>query len=180
MELLMVIGIILLLIGLLIPAISIAQTQAKRAKCLAFINEIKAGCDIYRNLMGTYPDDPVIAQVFTGGATPPAPVAVTTITAAQWLQVSQELLSMLQRVDRERFATMTALNDPWGQTLRYRPSQYYPYSQTPGTSPTTNLPYVIDSQNPPNPDSFQMWSCAQNLRDEEGQVGTDDIVSWSR
>jgi prepilin-type N-terminal cleavage/methylation domain-containing protein len=179
MELLMVIGIILLLIGLLIPAISIAQTQAKRAKCLALIKNVETACDLYRNLNGAVPDSLEMNTIFFGGTSPPAAVAVTSITPAQWSTVANELLLRLQTADNQDFGRVTVLNDPWGQVLRYRPCQYYPFSQTPPTSPTSGQPILIDGTTPPNPDTFQIWSCAQNLRDDEGQTGTDDLVNWS-
>jgi len=177
-ELLIVVGLIVLLMGLLIPAVSIAKTQAQRAKTTSLIQTIAASCDIYRNLNGTYPDDPTISEILMGTGSPATGNAATVPTAAQWITIAGQLLYHLQTVDREHFSTMTALNDSWGNPLRYRPSQYYPYSQTPGTNITTGTPILIDSANPPHPDTFQLWSIGQNLKDEQGQSGTDDITNW--
>lgn len=177
-ELLIVVGLIVLLMGLLIPAVSIARTQAQRAKTSTLINMIAGACDIYRNLNGTYPDDPTISEILMGTGSPPTGNPATLPTAAQWTTVAGQLLIHLQTVDREHFSTMTALNDSWGDPLRYRPSQYYPYSQSPGLNITTNTPILIDSANPPHPDTFQLWSIGQNMKDEQGQAGTDDITNW--
>jgi len=177
-ELLIVVGIIILLMGLLIPAVGIVKNDALRAKTSTLISTIAGACDLYRNLNGTYPDDTVIDGILMVPGTPPVANPVTTPTAAQWSSIATELLLHLQTVDREHFSTLTALNDSWGNPLRYRPSQYYPYSQTPGTNATTNTPILIDSANPPHPDTYQLWSIGQNMKDEQGQAGTDDITNW--
>jgi len=177
-ELLIVVGLIVLLMGLLIPAVSIARTQAQRAKTTTLINMIVGACDLYRNLNGTYPDDAKINSILMGTGTPPTGNPSTTPTATDWGNVDAELLYLLQSVDREHFSTMSALNDSWGNPLRYRASQYYPYSQNPGLNITTGTAIIIDSANPPHPDTFQLWSIGQNQKDEQGQPGTDDITNW--
>ena len=75
-ELLTVIAIIALLIGILIPSLSAARTQAKVSATKALFKAIDAGCEMFRVEFGRYPqsrgDNP-----FESSAVP--------LTGAQWL-----------------------------------------------------------------------------------------------
>src|SRR5574337_943431 len=103
-ELLVVIGIILLLLGLLLPALSIVKRHAVRTKCITLIHQVDAACDIYRNLNGAYPDTPAnwtaattMKDLFTGGAG----LKPADDSSLDWETVSQMLLSALRAVDRD-------------------------------------------------------------------------------
>ncbi len=167
MELLVVIGIIMVLLGMLFPAIRLIQVQAQKAKCKTLIMQVVAACDHYRNLNGAHPDSPTMKSVFMPGATP---VAATTLTTTQWETVATELVTRLRSVDREHFGS--PLEDPWKKVLRYRPVQYYPY--------TAGATEIIDADPPRNPDSFQVWSTGPNLKDEFGKDSSDDIGNWTK
>ncbi len=54
-ELLVVISIIILLVGILIPAINAAMKEATLAKGRAYISALSAGCDKFKNDHRTYP-----------------------------------------------------------------------------------------------------------------------------
>jgi prepilin-type N-terminal cleavage/methylation domain-containing protein len=166
MELLVVIGIIMVLLGMLFPAISIIKKQAMKTKCKTLIFEVVAACDLYRNLSGAHPDSAIMQTTFMSGTTPKA---ATAINASDWSTVTGELVTRLRSVNRDRFAGN--LEDPWHNPLRYRPVQYYPYT---GAIP------VIDSATPPNADSFQLWSIGPNEKDEYGADASDDIPNWTK
>lgn len=166
-ELLIVIAIIMILLGLLFPVIGMIRTQSFRAKALSQLQTIRAACDQYRNLNGAFPDSVVMQGVFLPGGTGTTPVQWAAITPANWGTIATELVSRLQTIDRDNFAPgspISTMLDPWKNVYRYRPNQYYPYAQPPCVP--------IDSTNPPNADSVQLWSCAQNTRDDAGQSGS--------
>ncbi|MFO0972116.1 MAG: type II secretion system protein [Phycisphaerae bacterium] len=54
-EMLTVIAIITLLIGILVPSLSAARDQARKAAVKAQMNAITAGCEMFRNDEGEYP-----------------------------------------------------------------------------------------------------------------------------
>jgi prepilin-type N-terminal cleavage/methylation domain-containing protein len=179
-ELLVVIGIIMVLMGLLFPALSMIRRQAQKTKCLTLIHQVDAACDIYRNLNGAYPDTPLawtqsskMSTILTDGATPPTPWLVTDTTnlpEAKWSTVADMLLTALRAVDRDHFGSATALVDPWKQPLHYRPVQYYPYK--------AGAAKKVDQDPPPHPDSYQLWSSGYNEQDDYGEDGTDDVTNW--
>jgi prepilin-type N-terminal cleavage/methylation domain-containing protein len=166
-ELLIVIGIIMILLGLLFPAFLMIKKQAMKAKCMTLIHQIDAACDSYRTLNGAYPDSATIKSQFPLAAGKPPAV---TATAIGWSTVASELLARLQTVDRDHFATMGQLVDPWKKTLRYRPVQYYPFDAT--------YAKKVDKDPPPHPDSYQLWSTGPDETDQFGEDNSDDITNW--
>ncbi|HAT09808.1 MAG TPA: hypothetical protein DCS97_04295 [Planctomycetes bacterium] len=56
MELLVVVGIILVLMGLLVPAVGMARRASQRAKTVATIGQVAAAIDQYRSLNAVYPE----------------------------------------------------------------------------------------------------------------------------
>jgi type II secretory pathway pseudopilin PulG len=173
MELVIVIGIIMLLMGLLFPAFNMVRRQAQKAKCRTLIHQVEAACDHYRNLNGTYPDSAVIASKFPlSGGPPPTPPLVSAVAEPDWAIIADELLQRLKTVDRDNFAAMAALNDPWGKPLHYRPTQYYPFLAT--------AAHEVDKDPPPHPDSFQLWSIGVDEQDGYGDATSDDISNWSK
>jgi prepilin-type N-terminal cleavage/methylation domain-containing protein len=86
-ELLTVVAIISLLIGILLPSLSRARDQAKKAKILAMLRSIEQALEMFHNDFGQYPDsklrdDPIVTWPTIGGIVPPdgAP-----LSGAHWL-----------------------------------------------------------------------------------------------
>jgi type II secretory pathway pseudopilin PulG len=182
MELLIVIGIIMLLMGLLFPAIFMIKKQSMRTKCIALIHQVDAACDIYRNLNGAYPDTPqgwtqsstMFSTFMTGSGSTATAKQATVPSESDWGTVADMLLTALRTVDRDHFGTIASLVDPWKQPLHYRPVQFYPYLPA-ASNPTAKK---IDLDPPPHPDTYQLWSCGYNEKDEFGEDGTDDVTNW--
>lgn len=77
-EMLTVIAIITLLIGILVPSLSAARDQAKKAAVKAQLNAISAGCEMFRNDEGEYPK----SNAYTFG--PYAQPAAQDTAALNW------------------------------------------------------------------------------------------------
>ena len=200
-ELIMVISIIAVLAGLLIPIITIAKTASKNAKCTAQLGAIKASLSLYKDANGFYPekdfnsvfDNPSPRNadekyLIVGKRTPPggpSPGPTDKISNAGWESAANLLWQALQSVDRGNYRTVDTLRDPFtgGGTkshfIRYRPAKYYPLRPT---GPTTADLFLIDTEDPPNPDSFQLWSAGVDGKDQFGErdnnVKNDDITNW--
>ena len=200
-ELIMVISIIAVLAGLLIPIISIARTAAKNAKCSSQLGTISASLSLYKNANGFYPEkdfDTVFLNprptnanekyLIVGKKTPPGsppPSPPDKINNAGWESAANLLWQAFQSVDRDNYRTVDALRDPFtgGGTkshfIRYRPAKCYPLRPTGAT--TADL-FLIDTEDPPNPDSFQLWSAGVDGKDQFGErdnnVKNDDITNW--
>jgi prepilin-type N-terminal cleavage/methylation domain-containing protein len=210
LELLVVISIIAALAALLVPIIGIARKAAKDAKCATLMGQVGAALNLYKSANGAFPEqlwstlasDP-FASAFGVTSTGSTPVAVTTITEATWRSVNMTLKTQLQTVDPDTFRNTPSnpnlatpdpsdpgnyIVDPYGTrnlfaVIRYRPARYYPFTGTvSGTNPT------IDTANPPNPNSYQLWSCGWDGKDEFGQLlwtingmtlKGDDVINWS-
>jgi prepilin-type N-terminal cleavage/methylation domain-containing protein len=187
-ELLIVMMIIVILMGLLFPAIHMIRERAKVAKTLTLVQKIQSACEMYRNNSGGYPDSKGIADVLCPGLTaweatplphttaPPSPLKISDPALAAdtpWTTIDAELLTFLQKVGRDDFTTITVLADAWNHPLRYRPARYYPWLQG---APKP----VVDSDKPPQPDSYQLWSTGSNEKDEFGEPDGDDVTGWSK
>jgi prepilin-type N-terminal cleavage/methylation domain-containing protein len=209
LELLVVISIIAGLAALLVPIISIARNAARTAKCKTLMAQISAALDTYKNASGSYPEqtwatlasDP-FASAFGMTSTGGTPVSVLTINETSWRTVNYTLKGLLQTVDPDTFRNTPSnpngavdltdpgyyIVDPYGnrqqfKVFRYRPARYYPFTGTPsGSNPT------IDTANPPNPNSYQLWSCGPDGKDEFGEkvwsangqtLKGDDLTNWS-
>lgn len=155
-ELLVVIGVIVVLMGLLIPAVSIAKGKAKTTKTVGLLSQIQAACSAYKNENGFYPE---------------ARMDQTT-----WATNAAELLDQLRSVSREDFRE--PLKDAWGQLVHYRPAKHFPFD-------ATKTPGLIDSAEPPGADSYQLWSRGKNTRDDVSSATDpkdlgDDVVTWKK
>lgn len=201
-ELLVVISIIAVLMGLLIPIIGMARKRARAAKCQALIAQVQSACELYRNANGCYPEsndddqdgnpnepedqDRILTfrtnDIFGDGATPPGFKDFSAMTEPMWEAASRILSKQLQTVDRDHFDG-NEIRDPFGDggpgmVLRYRPASCYPYT---AGAVTTTPPYThprIDSDNPPMPDSYQLWSAGPNGKDDAGEG--DDLTNWAK
>jgi len=183
-ELLVVIAVIVILMGMLFPAISIVKGHAKKAKVRALISQVAGGLEAFRNVNSIYPEstskktpvntsDPFLDAFATGSGSSMTVIPASAVTLANWDKVNTELVEHLESVTREPFPSQsmvgTNLVDGWGKPLRYRPARFYPFI---GTSP------LIDSDKPPRPDGYQLWSVGPNGNDEFG--AGDDLTEWAR
>ena len=182
MELLIVIGIIMLLMGLLFPVFNMIKRQAQKVKCRTLIHQIDAACDHYKLQNGSYPDTPAnwtgatMASILA--PTPATPKTADVLNDADWTSVANILLASLSRVDRDIFGIMTKLNDPWGHAIHYRPVQYYPYKPAPAIPSVPPNPAIIDTDKCPRPDSYQVWSIGVDEVDQFADPTSDDIPNW--
>lgn len=76
-ELLTVVAIIMLLIGILIPALSAARTQAKNAATRGVVKSVESGCEMFHGEFEKYPQ--------SRGYNPFEDDGSTLLTGAQWL-----------------------------------------------------------------------------------------------
>ena len=155
-ELLVVIGVIVTLMGLLIPAVSYAKEKAKRTKTVNLLSQIQAACSAYKNENGIYPE---------------ARMDQTT-----WAANAAELLDQLRTGNREDFRE--PLKDAWGQLVHYRPAKDFPFDPSKAAG-------LIDSAEPPGADSYQLWSRGKNQRDDVSPATDpkdlgDDVVTWKK
>ncbi len=196
-ELLVVITVIAILAGLLIPLISIALQKAREAKCQAKIANISAAINKYRDANGVVPDR-INANAFAGSTSIQAanlPVVgqgyqdifgtgamlqtVDQLSEGDWENIGRNIVAQLGTVDRDNFKTLDDFRDPFGagiksKVFRYRPARFYSLKITNGTDPLT----YPDWDDPPNPDTFQLWSVGANGKDEFGSG--DDLPNWKK
>jgi prepilin-type N-terminal cleavage/methylation domain-containing protein len=166
-ELLVVMGIMAVLMGLLIPAISLVRRQAKITKAKEQIEQIRASCSLYRDANGVYPswDPSTSAWMTADGATN-----------------SEGLRQALATVAPDLFRTATSMNDPWQNKIRYRPARVYEFD----AGKNTTKPIAGDDPAkgvPPNIESYQVWSTGPDGQDQIGDDNAgdgDDIPNWKK
>jgi len=181
-ELLVVISIIALLMGLLIPIIGMVRNRAREAKCVTLIQKIQAACSLYKDANGIYPESSdidvppdTIIEFREPDVFGVAPFRLASALLEDgWKEANEALIRQLQSVDRDHFPDAT-VQDTFGdggpgKYLRYRPASYYPYQ--------AGAANRIDSDNPYNPDSYQLWSAGPNGIDEAGDG--DDLTNWPK
>ena len=61
------------------------------------------------------------------------------------------------------------------KVFRYRPARFYPLTHPAANVSPADFP---DCDDPPNPDSFQLWSAGANGKDEYGSG--DDLPNWRK
>jgi prepilin-type N-terminal cleavage/methylation domain-containing protein len=187
-ELLLVIATIAVLAGLLIPMIGYARNSAKNAKCESQLANIKATLSLYKDANGQFPERyvppgetrDVYEDTFKVSGNY---VMADVVGSSGWKTIAEALLAQLQTVDRDNYRDLKSLRDPFltgggePNVIRYRPAKWYPLE--------SGAALIIDSDNPPNPDSYQLWSSGLNGRDEFGQRGSDgrksdDLTNWKQ
>lgn len=195
-ELLMVISIIAVLAALLIPLIGYARTMARNAKCEAQLGALKSALELFKNANGYYPEKGFETVFLTTPATTPAEKYFTVgnrsnpndtgarLSSSSWESAANLLWQALQSVDRDNFHDLNTLRDPFtgggsgGKVFRYRPAKFYPL-RTAGPAI-----WQIDSEDPPNPDSYQLWSAGADGKDQYSERDPitnrkgDDIANW--
>jgi prepilin-type N-terminal cleavage/methylation domain-containing protein len=188
-ELLLVIAIIAVLAALLIPMIGYAKNMARNAKAEAQLGTIKASLNIFKDANGFYPEKSltsppdVFSDVFkkTSNTNDEPYKTANNVDNDGWDRIAGELMLQLQTVDRDNYRNINALRDPFtgggisSRVYRYRPSKFYPLSKASGS-------LFIDQEDPPNPDSYQLWSAGIDSKDQYGEVKngkkSDDIINW--
>lgn len=200
-ELLVVIGVLAALSSMLIPAIMIAQNKARDAKCMTLISQVKGALEKYKINAGIYPEGPArVAGQTPGQHAGWAPIfgsgtsmrSATLIKESDWQSVNGDLLWALAATDADNFRVNSAdpfLRDPYtsgvqGNVLRYRPARFYPFTSrgtntTNGTLPGPEAVGQIDSDDPPMPDSYQIWSIGRDGIDQYGVKNSDDKPGWT-
>lgn len=184
-ELLIVISVIVVLMGLLFPAIALVRKQMKIAQTKTQIQQIGAALEKYRNVNAGYPDrfkpsggtddfDTVFGTATTGFT------AASAVGIAGWQTINKDLVLMLETVDSDlKLDKNGFLADVWGAPLRYRPAKKHPFT---ASTPAASGILQIDSDNPPKgiADTYALWSVGPDGIDQYGEVGSDDILSWTR
>lgn len=183
-ELLLVLSIIAALAALLLPIISMARSAARKAKCEAQLSMVKASLSQFKDANGMFPEKDYLSifkdSTGTNGRT--TYKKASAIGDTGWDSAAGLLLSQLQTVDRDNYRTIDTLRDPFtggtkAKLLRYRPAMYYPLLK-PAESPA-----LIDSEDPPNPDSYQLWSAGPDGKDQVTLPTTgknDDLTNWKK
>jgi prepilin-type N-terminal cleavage/methylation domain-containing protein len=201
-ELMVVIGVIAALAALSLPVMGYAKNKAREAKTQALLGSVRGGLEKFKMVKGYYPQGSATQPSSVTGTvtstawnttsvfgTSSALNTVNTVTDSGWAIVNHDLRANLSIVDPENFPVVWLdtetdsglyyLRDAFspagsdeGQLLRYRPAKFYPF--------TSGATYVVDSAEPPNPDSYQLWSIGRNATDNYGAVNTDDLTNWTK
>jgi prepilin-type N-terminal cleavage/methylation domain-containing protein len=209
-ELLMVISIIAVLAALLIPTIGLAKNMARNAKAETQLGTIKASLNIYKDANGFYPesftsanaggfsstlrdDMDVFTQIFKKGNDYKEYKRIEDVTQSDWEDIALALVIQLNSIDSgnyrmvkdsggkiDRNETLKSLRDPFtgggvsSKVYRYRPNKFYLVSK--------NALLYVDQEDPPNPDSYQLWSAGTDGKDQYGEryngKKSDDITNW--
>jgi hypothetical protein len=142
---------------------------------------------VYKDVNGHYPE--AFGTLFSGN-----PDAQTLSNKNTWDLIGRDLQLQLQTIDRDNFRDKNddqnhinrvpdVLRDSFvgavsGKMIRYRPAKYYPFL----TDDKNKDRVAIDSETPPNPDSYQLWSAGPDGKDQFGQTlnnkKSDDIANW--
>jgi prepilin-type N-terminal cleavage/methylation domain-containing protein len=187
-ELLVVITVIVLLMSLIMGGVMLARRAAAKAKTTSAIASLASAVDQYRGVNNIYPEKlrysstagmPALSGINDGQDVydkifnDSGPREATAIDASGWEVINQTVVWQLGGLGSE-LAPNGVVIDAWKTPLRYRPSRWYPFSD--GASAR------IDSANPPNPESFQIWSAGTDMRDEPGNPGEggDDQPQWAK
>ena len=177
MELLIVISIIMLLMGMLFAGIRMAKDAAARAKTQSTISQLVAACENYRQVNGKYPEGTVANPPILQRGFNDDPQAFGlgpynqpyTAFESKWDYINGALVDALNQAGESFKAPVL---DAWKKPIQYRPARYYPYISA--------APVRIDGEEPPNRDSFQMWSIGKDKTDNAGELSSDDVTSWTK
>lgn len=161
-EMLIVLLIIITLMGLLIPAISLVKRKGKEAQAREQLAKIEAALASFRNVNGVYPEDGMTVDAAANNKR--LLIALNTVNRDFRLVDATGAATTVE-------ANMKPLVDPWGNPIRYRPARLYAW----GTSTDAA---DIDGANPPNADTYQLWSVGPNGTDNRGRA--DDLVTWKK
>ncbi len=112
LELITVIGIIVILAGILLPAIGIVKQRAKSARAQADIESLCVALKMYESDFGTYPSTVADSNRFKAalGVPLPDPSGAVGVTVGPYMEYKSRDLSS------------NTFNDPWGNAYRYNPT----------------------------------------------------------
>ena len=190
-ELLVVISIIAILSGMVFAGVTIAKRSMMKTKTQSILGQLSAAIVNYRTQSNGFPGDPpgfAWNDVFSHATNSSLNAATfdpdtwKTGNSESWAPVTAEALAKtlesVGETDLVRPSSSGYLQDSYKQTIRYRPARLYPFIPAP-TSP--NTAYIkIDSDEPPNRDSYQLWSIGEDKKDQGGETPGDDLVQWAR
>ncbi len=170
-ELLVVIAIIAILAGMGSVGMSLASKRKAVVKTQALMGQLQADLTSFKTVNGWYPEEATNPGLPSTGENWNSAYGVsgTTMgpaTSANWNEAAICLMYQLNLMG----ATYKDLNDAWKLPLRYRSAKYYPFSSTSSIG--------IDSETPPNKDTYQLWSAGADRLDQYG-LG-DDLTSWPK
>jgi len=182
-ELLAVIGIIAVLAGLLMAGLAVARKQARKAKVTSLINNTHAAIERFHGLNAGYPEAFDLSGDDADGDGDPIEDATERVQPGASADQNNEILvANLASIDSELFGPHSdhiengRVVDIWTQALHYRPYIAYPYSSGESDTHASGKPNPDAETNPPNPDSFQLWSNGPNVVDDRGDA--DDMTNW--
>jgi len=197
-EMLVVIGIIVVLAGLLIPAIALARDYAIKNESVAMLQQVQAGLDKYYSENGRYPEHyttpsgtDLYAQDLMAGTTHDGSGVPGSVSDASQIDSTDGnsdgnpdevelnnriLLPALKSVDSASFGSGSKwvegglLVDSWGSAVAYRPFGLYTWDPS-GSG--------IHGEDPPMPDNYQVWSFGPNRQSDDDQSDYgDDLCNW--
>ena len=183
-ELLVVISVIVVLMALIIPAIGLARRKGQETNTRSALMQIQAGISKFATFNAGIPEIPLGEPPGTTyhALFDPDKYAPQQIKTGEVSKNSEWLLAHLSTVDNENFgkqspyrgkdvSTSNMLVDIWGKPFAYRPFAKYPFDSD---APEGD----INSDEPPSPDSYQLWSFGYARLNNNGT--DDDISSWTK
>jgi len=178
-ELLVVIAVIVILMGMLFPAISIVRNHMKKAQVTALLREVQAGLEVVRTTTGHYPEPSPITYAQNG-----AQLSAIGLTNFALLRDTLRTANRDLFGDGAKAVVNGEIRDIYGTPLRYVPAAQYPPIINSTVTSTSTYPDVI-----PNPDSYLLWSAGPNKVDDatvSGRFasmpvgGGDDLFTWGK
>jgi prepilin-type N-terminal cleavage/methylation domain-containing protein len=207
MELLVVVGIILVLMGLLVPAVGMARRASQRAKTVATIGQVAAAIDGYRGVNAVYPERWVkptdandagrkaVEAALAPYATPLAAFATMDgkdcygvvfaasltppVTANPVTSVTSDAWLGVNAVLTNQLGSLVSDTAKAGLLVDAWgvPLRYRPSKWYPYSGSTPR----IDSDEPPGQDSYQLWSAGvDKVDDADPGEGGDDVPQWAK
>lgn len=163
-ELLAVVAIIALLIGILVPAVTQARNQAKKAKSLALLDSISKGAEMFVSEFGTYPK--------SSGANPfeaNPPEKDPQLSGAQWIALQ------LIGADQLGYVKPTRSNDTNDNQKIDKDDWLEWYSLTPKRNYPRFGPYVtVDASAAQTPEIYMQNNAGAGKIPDEMIKGSSD------